>query len=185
MHVVEGKSPFLRPTYRYTPLLAFLLTLNHYLFYSFGKVVFVCCDLCVGLLVHQILRLRGVQRCKVTFSVSLWLLNPLTATVSSRGNAESIVAVLVLLTFYLVICKKLYLAAIFFGLAVHMKIFPIIYSLPLFLFIDTENVLDADLGRSKLDGTNALWRFMNPLRFRFASAAMATFLVITASFYLL
>lgn len=185
MHLVEGRSPFLRPTYRYTPLLAFLLTLNHYLFYSFGKVVFVCCDLCVGLLIHQILRLRGVQRSKIVFSVSLWLLNPLTATVSSRGNAESILAVLVLLTLYLVICKRIYLSAIFFGLAVHMKVFPVIYSLPLFLFIEEENVPDADLGRSELDVSNALWRFMNPQRLRFTSTAIATFLVITAVSYLL
>lgn len=185
LHVVEGRSPYLRPTYRYTPLLAFLLTLNHHLFYSFGKVLFACCDLGVGLLIHQILSLRGVGKSMITFSVSLWLLNPLTATVSSRGNAESILAILVLLTLYLVICKRLYLAAMFFGLAIHMKIFPLIYSLPLFLFIDDGHVERADLGRLELDVTNALWRFLSPQRLRFASATIATFLVITAASYLL
>lgn len=185
MHIVEGRSPFLRPTYRYTPLLTFLLTLNHHLFYSFGKVVFVCCDLCVGLLIHQILSLRGVEKSKMIFSISLWLLNPLTATVSSRGNAESILAVLVLSTLYLVMCRRLYLSAIFFGLAVHMKIFPVIYSLPLFLFIEEDHITDADLGRSELNVTSALWKFLSPQRLRFVSAAIATFFVITALFYLL
>ena len=185
LHVVEGNSPFLRPTYRYTPLLAFLLTLNHHLFYSFGKVFFVCCDLGVGLLIHQILSLRGVAKSKVTFSVSLWLLNPLTATVSSRGNAESILAVLVLLTLYFVICKRLNFAAMFFGLAIHMKIFPLIYSLPLFLFIDDGHMESADLGRSELDAANALWRFLSPQRLRFILATVAMFLIITVASYLL
>lgn len=185
LHIVEGNSPFLRPTYRYTPLLAFLLIFNHHLFYSFGKVFFVCCDLGVGLLIHQILSLRGVAKSKVTFSVSLWLLNPLTATVSSRGNAESILAVLVLLTLYFVMRKSLYFAAIFFGLAIHVKIFPLIYSLPLFLFIDDSHIESADLGRLELDVANALWRFLSPQRLRFVSATVATFLVITVASYLL
>jgi phosphatidylinositol glycan class M len=185
LHVMEGRSPFLRPTYRYTPLLAFLLTLNHHLFFSFGKLLFVCCDLGVGLLIHQILRLRGVGRPTVVFSVSLWLLNPLTATVSSRGNAESILAVLVLLTLYLIMHKRIYLSAIFFGLAIHMKIFPVIYSLPLFLLIDSSYTESADLGRSELDVTSTLWRFLNPQRVRFVSATIATFFIITATSYLL
>lgn len=181
-HVVDGRSPFLRPTYRYTPLLAILLALNHLLFYSFGKVVFVCCDLCVAFLIHQILALRGVGRSKRTFSVSLWLLNPLTATVSSRGNAESILAVLVLLTLYLVMCKRLYLSGFFFGLAVHMKIFPVVYSLPLFLFIDDNYVTNADLGVSPLE-SRALQRFFSPQRARFSLASVATFTAITVSLY--
>ena len=79
--VLDGESPFARPTYRYSPLLA----PNHQVFSSFGKVVFVLCDLLVGLLIHLVLSARGLRRTKITFPVALWLLNPLTATVSSRG----------------------------------------------------------------------------------------------------
>lgn len=184
-HVVDGRSPYLRPTYRYTPLLAILLTLNHYLFYSFGKVLFVLCDLGVALLIHQVLCLRGVARFKRVVSISLWLLNPLTAAVSSRGNAESLIAVLVLLTLYLVLCKRLYLSAIFFGLSVHMKVFPIIYSLPLFLFIDEDYTTDTDLGRSELNSRSVLWRFFTPQRLKFVFGSVITFTCITASFYML
>lgn len=184
-HIVEGRSPFLRSTYRYTPLLAVLLTLNHHLFYSFGKVLFVCCDLGVGLLIHEILHLRGVGKHKIMFSVSLWLLNPLTATVSSRGNAESVLAVLVLLTLYFVMCKRLYLSAIFFGLSIHMKIFPVMYSLPLFLFIDEAYVTSDVLGLSGSDATSEFWKFLSPQRIRFTFATIATFLIATAIFYLL
>lgn len=187
-HVWEGRSPFLRPTYRYTPLLAMALTLNHTLFYSFGKVLFICCDLCAALLIHQILTLRGVGKPERTFAVSLWLLNPLTATVSSRGNAESLLAVLVLLALYLAMWKQVYLSAIVLGFAVHVKIFPVLYSLPLVLFLDenfVEDSDDADLGASPHKVTRALQGFFSPLRVKFASASAATFVVITAALYVL
>ncbi len=184
-HVSNGESPFQRPTYRYTPLLAFLLVLNHQLFSSFGKVIFVLCDLLVGLLILRILALRGVGNVKVVFSLSFWLLNPLTAAVSSRGNAESILSLLVLLSLYFIMCKRISLSAICFGLAVHMKIFPIIYSLSLYLFIDGNYyITNPDLGSDPLLGVqSAFRRFFSPSRLRFAYVSALTFISITALLY--
>ena len=186
-HVVEGRSPFLRPTYRYTPLLALLLTLNHYCFFSFGKVVFICCDLCAAVIIHQILVLRGVGKNRIVVSLSLWLLNPLTATVSSRGNAESVLAVLVLMTLYLVVCKRIYLSAVFFGLAVHVKIFPVIYALPLFSFIDDNfAVANTDLGSTTSQKEQHVFqKFFSPQRLKFVFASAITFVSITFVLYLL
>lgn len=185
-HVLEGNSPFSRPTYRYSPLLAFVLTLNHQLFYSFGKVLFVLCDLLVGVFIYLILTARGVQKTKVTFSVSLWLLNPLTATVSSRGNAESILALLVLLTLYFIVSRQVFAAGICFGLVVHLKIFPIIYSLPLYLFIN-EDYLESDesLGASRPRHFNFFQVIFNPLKLKFAVITVLTFAAVTGYFYML
>ena len=178
-HVTEGQSPFLRLTYRYTPLLAILLTPNHYLFYSFGKFVFIACDLLAGWLIHSILELQGVGEGKRLGSCLLWLLNPLTATVSSRGNAESLLAILVLLTLYFVMCKHLVLSAIVFGLAIHMKIFPVMYSLPLFL------LLDENYHSSEREPAVSTWRaFLNVSRLKFVFISVLTFTLITALLYM-
>ena len=136
-HVTQGNSPFLRDTYRYTPLLAILLSPNIYFFYSFGKVVFVLCDVFCGVLILQILRIRGISDHSSLLCCAIWLLNPITATVSSRGNAEPLITGLILLTIYLLMIKGTVPAAVSYGLAVHMKIYPVIYALPLYLFLNS------------------------------------------------
>ena len=184
-HVVDGESPFLRQTYRYTPLLAILLTPNHYLLLSFGKIIFVLSDICAGVLILQILSMRGVTKSKKAFSLSLWLLNPLTAAVSSRGNAESILALLVLATIYFIMCRRITISAVFFGLAVHMKIFPVIYSLPLYLFIDENYVTNPDLSVSPLEVKSVFERFFSPQRLKFVYISFLTFISVTGFFYVL
>jgi len=67
---------------------------------------------------------------------AICLLNPQTIVLSTRGSSDIIVLFLVLLTLYFVLRKNYILAGIFYGLSVHFKIYPIIYSLPLLLFID-------------------------------------------------
>ena len=174
--IVEGQSPYLRLTYRYTPVLSLILTLNHYLFYSFGKVLFIACDVLTGWLVYRILTVRGVPESLKLISCSFWLLNPLTAAVSSRGNAESVLSFLVLLTLYFILRGMIFLSAVMYGLSVHMKIFPIMYSLPLFLFLDEH-----------YSGTShPLWllRFLNPARIKFTLYSAATFVITTVSCYL-
>lgn len=135
-HVTQGNSPFLRDTYRYTPLFAILLSPNIYFFYSFGKLVFIACDVFCGVLIRQILLMRGIDNNFSLLCCSIWLLNPVTATVSSRGNAEPLITGLILLTVYLLMMKCTIVAAISYGLAVHMKIYPVIYALPLYLFLN-------------------------------------------------
>ena len=185
-HVTEGNSPFLRPTYRYTPLLAIILTPNHYLFFSFGKVLFVACDLVVGWLIYHILALQSVSEPLRLVSCALWLFNPLTATVSSRGNAEALLAILVLGSLYFIMCRRVTVSAVLYGLAVHMKIFPMVYSLPLFLFLDVNyhGITSQSTRPSFCCCISLAKKFFNPLRLRFVFVSALTFTLITSLLYL-
>nr|DAD27499.1 TPA_asm: hypothetical protein HUJ06_028967 [Nelumbo nucifera] len=99
--MASGKSPYERSTYRYSPLLAFLLIPNSFLHHSWGKFLFSASDLLVGLLIHTILKLRGVPENLCIYSLAVWLFNPFTITIGTRGNCEPIVCAMVL---WIIIC---------------------------------------------------------------------------------
>ena len=128
--VWNGKSPYDRETYRYTPFLACLLVPNVILHPAFGKVLFSLADLGIGYLLWQILINQNVSAKRTAYLVAItWLLNPLVATISTRGNAESLVGLLVLASLYAIQKQDYIRGAICLGLAVHLKVYPIIYSI--------------------------------------------------------
>jgi len=138
--LVQGQSPYQRATYRYTPLLAWLLQGNIYISESFGKLLFAACDIVAGYIIYQYCMMKTSGDTKqAVLCASVWLFNPLSVTVSTRGNAESLMAVLVLLTLCLLACNgrtSLLLSAVTYGLSVHMKIYPVTYALALYLHIN-------------------------------------------------
>jgi phosphatidylinositol glycan class M len=93
-YVLYNESPYRRTTYRYTPLLAYLLTPNLFLDENWGKFIFSICDVFVGLLIGWIL--PSHQR---KYAL-LWLYNPISTVIATRGSYEAIVAVTVLATIY-------------------------------------------------------------------------------------
>ncbi|KAM3593313.1 uncharacterized protein V6R79_010175 [Siganus canaliculatus] len=183
--ITEGQSPYNRSTYRYTPLLAWMLTPNIHLSAVFGKILFIVCDVLSGLLIYKLLLLRGLSSETARRVCALWLLNPLPMGVSSRGNAESILAALVLGTLLCLEAHHLIWAAMLYGLSVHMKIYPITYCLPIALNLRTPETRSVD-GR-----TGWWWRsctgfvksFINRELLVFASVAGGVFCLLTAFFY--
>ncbi|XP_058480739.1 GPI mannosyltransferase 1 [Solea solea] len=183
--ITEGESPYNRSTYRYTPLLAWILTPNIYLSMVFGKILFIVCDVLSGLLIYKILRLQGQAPEAALRVSSLWLLNPLPMGVSSRGNAESILAALVLGTLLCMESGRHIWAGILYGLSVHMKIYPITYALPLALTLRTPDT------KTEANKQRCMWRrllkftgsFLNSELLLFASVAGGVFCVLTALFY--
>ena len=135
---IQGESPYLRATYRYTPILAWLLTPNIYVSPLFGKTLFILSDVAVGFLIYKILHLRHCQHTTSLLCAQLWWYNPLPITVSSRGNAESLIAVLVLGTLYCLLKRGRWYqatAAVLYATSVHMKIYPVTYALPIYLML--------------------------------------------------
>lgn len=111
--MASGRSPYERSTYRYSPLLAFLLVPNSFIHQSWGKFLFSASDLLVGILIRSILKLRGVPEKTCLSSVALWLFNPFTFTIGTRGNCEPMVCAIVLWIIYClmnggVFCKQQY-----------------------------------------------------------------------------
>ncbi|XP_031262884.1 GPI mannosyltransferase 1-like [Pistacia vera] len=134
--VASGQSPYQRTTYRYSPLLAFLLVPNSIIHHSWGKFLFSASDLLVGYFIHSILKLRKVPEDLCKYSVMVWLFNPFTFTIGTRGNCEPIVCAMIL---WIIICLmkgNVLQAAFWYGLVVHFRIYPIIYALPVILVLD-------------------------------------------------
>ncbi|KAG0673329.1 GPI mannosyltransferase 1 [Kluyveromyces marxianus] len=134
-YVFNGESPYLRDTYRYTPLLSWLLLPNYYTqWIHMGKIFFILFDLITGAIIIKLLD-GTCQLKKQLCLASIWLLNPMVITISTRGNAESVLCFLILCSFYFLKRNELVLAGLFYGLSIHFKIYPIIYALPIALFI--------------------------------------------------
>uniref|UniRef100_A0A915D0C8 GPI alpha-1,4-mannosyltransferase I, catalytic subunit n=1 Tax=Ditylenchus dipsaci TaxID=166011 RepID=A0A915D0C8_9BILA len=142
--VSQGKSPYDRPTYRYTPLLAWMLLPNVY-FPDFGKILFCLVDVATAWLLyksavvsHEVRSsIENKQNCfsKAVLNVCVfWLFNPFICIISARGNADSMVCAAVLLSLYLLNNNYRTASAIVHGaLAVHLKVYPIIYLPSIFL----------------------------------------------------
>eukprot|EP00913_Durusdinium_trenchii_P025382 g23828.t1 len=129
-----GESPYANRTallnadatrYRYTPLLAYILVPNRWM-KCWGKLLFSALDLVVGCFLQTCGSLR----------LALWLFNPFCFTISTRGSGESVIAVLIHAMIYFLekemlglgqLLRRVSVAAVLFGLAVHWRIYPVIY----------------------------------------------------------
>lgn len=130
-----GKSPFSRHTYRYTPLLAYLLVPNAWLGPVWGKVLFAAFDIVAGWIIYRFL-VRSTNASRAAYlTAAFWLLNVMTFTISTRGNAESILCSLLLGSLYLLTAGRHALAGALFGAAVHLKLFPIIYAVAILAYL--------------------------------------------------
>ena len=113
-HVLNGGSPYDRHTYRYTPLLAWVLVPNVTILASFGKLLFAFFDLVVGYMIYRLTRGNTVLS-------SVWLFSPVALGVASRGSCDSIICALVLSLVFFVENSRLLEAALVFGFSVHLQ----------------------------------------------------------------
>lgn len=109
-YVTQGESPYLRSTYRYTPLVAMLLAPNIWIHEVCGKLFFSAADIVSALLMEKIMRTRGASETERMLGLSVWLFSPFTATISTRGNGEALVT-LMLLAMLMLMYKGMYTGA--------------------------------------------------------------------------
>uniref|UniRef100_A0AC34QAL5 GPI mannosyltransferase 1 n=1 Tax=Panagrolaimus sp. JU765 TaxID=591449 RepID=A0AC34QAL5_9BILA len=109
-------------------------------------ILFCFVDIVVGWLLLRIRRLQNAEFVDSTgripakydqvFDVyALWLFNPLTIIISTRGSADSLHVLAILSTLYFLKQENWVLAAVIHGFgAIHLRIYPIIYLPSIFLF---------------------------------------------------
>ena len=104
----------------------------------FGKLLFSACDCLLAWLLHALLALRGVPASVSLRCVAVLLFNPLLLTVSTRGNGDVLhVAVL----YAMLLCLQRHqgrAAAVWLGLAVHLRLYPALYLPSLLLCLDED-----------------------------------------------
>jgi len=168
-HMARGNSPYARATYRYTPLLAWMLQPNVWGLPVYGKLLFVVADVMVGWLVERCLALSSVTPRVAAGYSCLWLFNPITMIVSTRGNAEALIALSVLITLYCFRRRLIVLTGLFLALAIHLKMFPIIYSWPLF----------CGLGQQSSSGYGNIWANLRKPNSQQITLAVSTIVTLT------
>ncbi|NWI16945.1 PIGM mannosyltransferase, partial [Crypturellus soui] len=191
--VAAGRSPYARATYRYTPLLAWLLAPNACLAEPFGKLLFVAADLAAAAVAYRALLQRGVAAGPAcACCAAAWLFNPLPMAVSTRGNAEALVALLVLATLYYTERGSVARAAACYGLAVHMKIYPLTYALPIALHLQGRQHGDGAAlatgchGKARFPLLRFLWQLLtNRDVLLFGAVAGSVLGSLTVAFYYL
>ena len=194
-YVARGRSPYARDTYRYTPLLAWLLlptTWGGAFWFSFGKILFAVSDLVAGWLIVRILKTtQKLSTERALKFASIWLLNPMVATISTRGSSEGMLGVMVVALLWAVVANRISLAGILLGLAVHFKIYPFIYGASILWSLDDpkysyEIKKPQEASASKLKSwIQAIERFTNPSRINLTITALATFSSLNVSMYIL
>ncbi len=188
--VAYGRSPYDRATYRYTPLLAWLLLpttwatngVPNHVWFDFGKVLFAAGDIVTGWLIMRILiKRQGMSTERALKYASLWLLNPMVANVSTRGSSEGLLAVLVIGLLWAVLEMRTGLAGVLLGLGVHFKIYPFIYAASIWWWLgsDKSNTSDRD------DLLGKLKAFCTQERLTLAVTSFTTFMVLNALMYYL
>ncbi|KYK57575.1 glycosyltransferase family 50 [Drechmeria coniospora] len=184
---VASQTPYARDTYRYTPLLAWLLlpTALHPWLFSFGKVVFALADLLAGWLILRILhnphRPAMSPRRAAAFA-ALWLWNPMVATISTRGSSEGLLGVLTMALLWAVEARRVTIAAVVLGLAVHFKIYPFIYGPAILWWMDEEH-LGKPSRPASTSFAEAVVRFCSPERKRLVVISLATFFALNFLMY--
>lgn len=224
MHIRNNSSPYLRHTYRYSPLLAMSVLPNLTLHPSFGKVLFSCCDLLIGILIKAIVcnefkrtflnnskavinrinSKNGRQGKKQVlqehiledaindklsrkyekvgeWSAYFWLYNPLTMVIGTRGNGDALSSLMVLVALYFLQLPRqgavnVFLAGLFHGVAIHLRLYPIFFSLAYFLVLAPRPI------NSATDFVKAVIR-PNGKQVALVLGTGASLLALTAFFY--
>ena len=112
----------------------------------------------------------------------IWLVNPMVATISTRGSSEGLLGVLVVGIVWAVLRRRVLLAGVLVGLATHFKIYPVIYAPTVVWWLESEG----SGGREGEGGKGWFEKaigFVNRERVIFGAWALGTFVGLNVWMY--
>ncbi|KAF7714003.1 GPI mannosyltransferase 1 [Penicillium ucsense] len=191
-YISRGQSPYARDTYRYTPLLAWMLLPTAWeggsgplasIAFAFGKILFALADVVAGWLVVQLLCrcYRMSTERALRYVAAAWLWNPMVANISTRGSSEGLLGVLVAALLWATLTKRAALAGVILGLAVHFKIYPFIYGVSILWWWDAQQ--DGAAPRKDLSLTSHMLGFITRSRVVLSVSALVTFTSLNVVMY--
>jgi phosphatidylinositol glycan class M len=182
--VSRGRSPYERATYRYTPLLAWILLPTTWpggYWFSFGKALFAASDVVAGWMILAVLRRRGLSEKTALKYSCAWLLNPMVANISTRGSSEGLLCVMVMALLWAVEMRYISLAGFLLGLSVHVKIYPFIYGVSILWALERSSPTTAPTKSNTL--SHYLSSFTTKSRVTFLLTSLATFSTLNLVMY--
>lgn len=154
---------------------------NNYIHRLAAKFIFCVCDILFGMILWEIIEAQMKVPKKVMNYVGIWILCPLVVNLSTRGSNDNMVGLILFIAIYYLLKRRYVLAGIFYGLSIHFKIYPIIYSIVFFMQIDTNKLLLAQNRKFM-----AFFKFfITKDRLVFAFTTVFTFVFLIIFFYLI
>ncbi|XP_050680263.1 GPI mannosyltransferase 1 [Leptidea sinapis] len=147
-HVYNGRSPYRRHTYRYSPLIAYLVLPNVFLHINFGKILFCIFDILNAFAIKKLVerQIDGRNLKVPTYCTLFWLYNPMSIAISTRGNADSVPCFFIILSLMFLqtdvingLCKYA-VSGFLLGVSIHLRLYPIVFSFPMYLSLGTYNI---------------------------------------------
>ncbi|KAL5117685.1 GPI mannosyltransferase 1 [Pleosporales sp. CAS-2024a] len=190
--ISQGQSPYARDTYRYTPLLAWIIYPTVWpgrFCFSFGKILFAVGDVAAGWMMFRILKqYRKMKDERALKFASIWLLNPMVATISTRGSSEGLLGVFVTALLWAVLAKQIPLAGFLLGFAVHFKIYPFIYAASIVWWLDDAKSASSWKGKtttSEASPIHGILAFLNVQRIHLAMYSLLMFAMLNMAMYIM
>ncbi|KAF1964877.1 hypothetical protein BU23DRAFT_491321 [Bimuria novae-zelandiae CBS 107.79] len=186
--IAQGQSPYDRDTYRYTPLLAWLIYPTTWpgFWFSFGKILFAIGDIVAGWMMFRILRsYQSMSQERALKYASIWLLNPMVATISTRGSSEGLLGIFVTALLWAVLANRIALAGFLLGFAVHFKIYPFIYAASIVWWLDDDQIKGRRANKSATSASlfNQILSFLSRERLALALCSFITFMALNVIMY--
>ena len=131
---------------------------------------------------------RGMDEARAMKFASVWLLNPVVATISTRGSSEGLLGVMSAGLVWAVLRRKVVLAGLICGLGVHFKIYPFIYGTSILLHLEPPSSPSTN-ARERVEPASASSLLENAISFitkeriTFTGTALGTFMGLNGLMY--